>query len=182
MYHRFNEKKYPSTNIQIEIFKKQIEIIKKNNFEFNNPVEFDLKFFSPKSEKKILITIDDAFSSFYQNAWPYLKENKIFIVMLSRFMWEDLEKGVFRNYKRIKSVLKFNFIERVLAKNIDQQQKNRNLELLAIKSNYNQNNLYDTSLIFSGNNIILLKSEEIDVMLDDQEYFWEVKHSPKHRI
>jgi hypothetical protein len=112
----------------------------------------------------------------------YLKENKIFIVMLSRFMWEDLEKGVFRNYKRIKSVLKFNFIENVLAKNINQQQKNRNLELLAIKSNYNQNHLYDTSLIFSGNNIILLKSEEIDVMLDDQEYFWEVKHSPKHRI
>lgn len=112
----------------------------------------------------------------------YLKENKIFIVMLSRFMWEDIEKGVFRNYKRIKSVLKFNFIENVLAKNINQQQKNRNLELLAIKSNHNQNNLYDTSLIFSGNNIILLKSEEIDVMLDDQEYFWEVKHSPKHRI
>ena len=112
----------------------------------------------------------------------YLKENKIFIVMLSRFMWEDLEKGVFRNYKRIKSVLKFNFVENVLAKNINQQQKNRNLELLAIKSNYNQNNLYDISLIFSGNNIILLKSEEIDVMLDDQEYFWEVKHSPKHRI
>ena len=112
----------------------------------------------------------------------YLKENKIFIVMLSRFMWEDLEKGVFRNYKRIKSILKFNFTENVLAKNINQQQKNRNLELLAIKSNYNQNNLYDTSLIFSGNNIILLKSEEIDVMLDDQEYFWEVKHSPKHRI
>ena len=112
----------------------------------------------------------------------YLKENKIFIVMLSRFMWEDLEKGVFRNYKRIKSVLKFNFIENVLSKNINQHQKNRNLELLAIKSNYNQNNLYDTSLIFSGNNIILLKSEEIDVMLDDQEYFWEVKHSPKHRI
>jgi hypothetical protein len=112
----------------------------------------------------------------------YLKENKIFVVMLSRFMWEDLEKGVFRNYKRIKSVLKFNFIENVLAKNINQQQKNRNLELLAIKSSYNQNNLYNTSLIFSGNNIILLKSEEIDVMLDDQEYFWEVKHSPKHRI
>ena len=112
----------------------------------------------------------------------YLKENKIFIVMLSRFMWEDLEKGVFRNYKRIKSVLKFNFIENVLAKNINQQQKNRNLELLAIKSNHNQNNLYDTNLIFSGNNIILLKSEEIDVMLDDQEYSWEVKHSPKHRI
>ena len=112
----------------------------------------------------------------------YLKENKIFIMMLSRFMWEDIEKGVFRNYKRIKSILKFNFIESVLAKNINQQQKNRNLELLAIKSNHNQNNLYDINLIFSGNSIILLKSEEIDVMLDDQKYFWEVKHSPKHGI
>ena len=112
----------------------------------------------------------------------YLKENKIFLMMLSRFMWEDIEKGVFRNYKRIKSVLKFNFIEIILAKNINQQQKNRNLELLAIKSNYNQNNLYDINLIFSGNSIILLKSEEIDVMLDDQEYFWEVKYFPKHKI
>jgi len=112
----------------------------------------------------------------------YLKENKIFIMMLSRFMWEDIEKGVFRNYKRIKSVLKFNFIESVLAKNINQQQKNRNLELLTIKSNYNQNNLYDINLIFSGNGIVLLKSEETNVMLDDQEYFWEVKHSPKHKI
>jgi len=132
----------------------------------------DLKTISAYSQDSI-VSIKDI---------VYLKENKIFIVMLSRFMWEDLEKGVFRNYKRIKSVLKFNFIENVLAKNINQQQKNRNLELLAIKSNYNQNNLYDTSLIFSGNNIILLKSEEIDVMLDDQENFWEVKHSPKHRI
>ena len=112
----------------------------------------------------------------------YLKENKIFIMMLSRFMWEDIEKGVFRNYKRIKSVIKFNFIESVLAKNINQQQKNRNLELLAIKNNHNQNNLYDINLIFSGNSIVLLKSEEIDVMLDDQEFFWEVKHSPKHKI
>ena len=111
----------------------------------------------------------------------YLKENKIFIVMLSRFMWEDIEKGVFRNYKRIRSVLKFNFIENVLAKNINQQQKNRNLELLAIESNYSQNNLSNINLIFSGNSIILLKSEEIDVMLDDREYFWEVKYFPKHR-
>jgi hypothetical protein len=112
----------------------------------------------------------------------YLKENKIFIMMLSRFMWEDIEKGVFRKYKRIKSILKFDFIESVLAKNINQKWKNINLELLAIRSNYNQDNMYDINLIFSGNGIILLKSEEIDVILDDQEYFWEVKHSPKHKI
>ena len=107
MYHRFNENKYPSTNIQIEIFKKQIEIIKKNNFKFNNPVEFDLKFFSPKSDKKILITIDDAFSSFYQNAWPYLKENKIpFILFVST---EPIGKFGYMNWKQIKEIDKEDF-------------------------------------------------------------------------
>ena len=112
----------------------------------------------------------------------YLKKNKIFIMMLNRFMWEDIEKGPFRSYKRIKSVLKFNFVENVLAKNINQHQKNRNLELLAIKSEYKPDNLYNINLIFSGNSILLFKSEEIDVMLDDQAYFWKVKHSPKHKI
>jgi hypothetical protein len=112
----------------------------------------------------------------------YLQNNKIFITMLSRFMWDDIERGIFRNYKRIKSVLKFNFIESVLAKNINQQWQDRKLELLAIKSNYNKDNMYDINLIFSGNSIMLLKSEEIDVILDDQEHFWKVKYFPKHKL
>ena len=112
----------------------------------------------------------------------YLKQSKIFIMILSRFMWEDVEKGVFRNYKRIKSILRFHFIEKVSAKNINQEQKMRNLELLAIESRINKNNMYDTNLIFSGNGVISLKSEEIDVMLDDGDKFWEVKHSPKHKL
>ena len=42
MYHRFDETKYPSTNIQMDVFKKQINIIKNNNFDFYSPDEFDL--------------------------------------------------------------------------------------------------------------------------------------------
>jgi peptidoglycan/xylan/chitin deacetylase (PgdA/CDA1 family) len=84
MYHRFNEEKYPSTNIQMSVFIKQIEIIKKKNYLFYDPGEFNLNFNSPKEEKKILITIDDGFSSFYKNAWPFLKKNKIpFILFIS---------------------------------------------------------------------------------------------------
>ena len=64
MYHRFNENKYPSTNIEMEIFKKQINIIKKNSFDFYDPNEFNLNFDNPKLNKKILITIYDAFSYF----------------------------------------------------------------------------------------------------------------------
>ena len=49
----------------MDIFKKQINIIKKNNYEFYDLNEFNIKYSNPKKEKKILITIDDAFSSFY---------------------------------------------------------------------------------------------------------------------
>ena len=112
----------------------------------------------------------------------YLKENKIFIVLLSRFMWEDLEKGVFRKYKRIESILKFSNVNAVKSKNINQFQKKRNLELLAIKSSIIKKKTYEISLIFSGNNIMLLKSEDIDLTLDDQSFFWGVKKFPRHGI
>jgi poly-beta-1,6-N-acetyl-D-glucosamine N-deacetylase len=84
MYHRFNESKYPSTNIQMRIFENQIEIIQKSGYKFNNPNNFKEKFNIPKTKKEILITIDDAFESFYLEAWPYLKKNKIpFILFVS---------------------------------------------------------------------------------------------------
>ena len=47
-----------------------------------------------------------------------LKKNRIFIIQLNRFMWEDVEKGVFRKNKRIRTVLKFDNVIKVLSKNI----------------------------------------------------------------
>ena len=76
MYHRFNESKYPSTNIQMDIFKEHIRIIQNSDFNFHNPNKFKEQFGNIKSKKEIMITIDDAFESFYLEAWPYLKENK----------------------------------------------------------------------------------------------------------
>jgi peptidoglycan/xylan/chitin deacetylase (PgdA/CDA1 family) len=68
----------------MEVFKNQIEIIKKSNYSFNNPDNFKEEFDIPKLNKEVLITIDDAFQSFYLKAWPYLKENKIpFILFVS---------------------------------------------------------------------------------------------------
>ena len=84
MYHRFNENKYPSTNIQMDIFEKHINIIKSENLKFENIDMFNENFRKNKNKKKILLTIDDAFSSFYDNAWPFLKKNKIpFILFVS---------------------------------------------------------------------------------------------------
>ncbi len=77
MYHRFEENKYPTTNIKIEDFKKQIFLIKKNGFNFIEANNFENSLVNLKNKKKVLLTIDDAFKSFYDRAWPILKENKI---------------------------------------------------------------------------------------------------------
>ncbi len=107
MYHRFNENKYPSTNIKIDVFKKQLELIEKNSIEIYNPSKFDNEFNDPKKDKKILITIDDAFSSFYDNAWPILKEKEIpFILFVST---EPVGKFGYMNWEQIKEVSDYDF-------------------------------------------------------------------------
>ena len=84
MYHRFDENEYPSTNIQMDVFKEQIEIIRNLKYTFYDPKDLENNFHIIKAKKKILITIDDAFSSFYKIAWPYLKKEKIpFILFVS---------------------------------------------------------------------------------------------------
>ncbi len=84
MYHRFNENKYPSTNIQMDIFKEHIKTIDNLNYSFLDPKLLISDFNIRKENKKILITIDDGFKSFYNEAWPFLKENKIpFILFVS---------------------------------------------------------------------------------------------------
>jgi len=102
MYHRFNENKYPSTNIQMDIFEKQMEIIKEQNYEFYDPKNFVKEFEKIKENKKILITIDDAFKSFYTEAWPFLKEKKIpFILFVST---EPIGKYGYMNWDEIKEI------------------------------------------------------------------------------
>ena len=104
MYHRFDENKYPSTNIQMDVFKKQIKIIKDLKYNFYDPKDLQKKFYIPKIEKKILITIDDAFSSFYKIAWPYLKEEKIpFILFVST---ESVGRNGYMTWNQIKEIEK----------------------------------------------------------------------------
>ena len=84
MYHRFNEFKYPSTNISMDIFKKHVDLILDANLTFYHPKNFIDNFDIPKKQKKILLTVDDAFQSFYDDAWTYLKKNQIpFILFVS---------------------------------------------------------------------------------------------------
>ena len=104
MYHRFNENKYPSTNIRMEVFEEQMQIIENLNYNFNNPRLFVDEFSKPKDGKSILITIDDGFTSFYNEAWPYLKKNKIpFILFVST---EPVGKNGYMSWSQIKEIEK----------------------------------------------------------------------------
>ena len=108
MYHRFDESKYPSTNIQMDVFLKHIQLIKKLNYDFIHPEDFKKKFEISKKQKKILLTIDDGFQSFYNVAWPYLKKNKIpFILFVST---EPVGNQGYMSWEQIKEVEKENFV------------------------------------------------------------------------
>jgi peptidoglycan/xylan/chitin deacetylase (PgdA/CDA1 family) len=110
MYHRFNEQKYPSTNIKLDIFKKQVEEITKNGLKIINFHEFknimDQKSFA---EKSILLTIDDGFLSFYENAWPIFKENKIpFILFVNT---KNVGSHGYMDWEQLKEISKFEFVK-----------------------------------------------------------------------
>ena len=108
MYHRFDENKYPSTNIKLNDFKSHINLIKEMNFEFISHEQFD-EYINAKSEaKRILLTVDDGFSSFYKNAWPILKKEKIpFIIFINT---ENVGSRGYMNWEEIKKIAKFDFV------------------------------------------------------------------------
>ena len=86
----------------MDIFEKQMEIIKEQDYEFYDPKNFVKEFEKIKENKKILITIDDAFKSFYREAWPFLKEKKIpFILFVST---EPIGKYGYMNWDEIKEI------------------------------------------------------------------------------
>ena len=112
----------------------------------------------------------------------HLKKNKIFLMQINRFMWEDVEKGVFRKNKRIRTVLKYENIVEVNSKKINQQNKDKFLDFLAIECHQMPDKNYEMKLIFSGDLIIRVLVEVIEVTLDDQGEPWDTKNKPKHKV
>ena len=110
----------------------------------------------------------------------HLKKNRIFLVQLNRFMWEDVEKGVFRKNKRIRTILKFENVLEVNSKNINQKSKDQFLDFLAIECQQTPDKHFEMKLIFSGDSVVRVLAEVIEVTLDDQGEPWETKNKPKH--
>ena len=110
-----------------------------------------------------------------------LEKNRIFLMQLNRFMWEDVEKGILRKNKRIRTVLKFDNVIKVHSKNINQLKKDKFLDFLTIETNKMPDNNYEMKIVFAGDSVIKVIAEVIEVTLDDQGSAWDTKNMPKHK-
>ena len=144
--------------------KKNLKLIGKN--------QEDLKIISTYIQDSI-VTVGDM---------VFLEKNRIFLMIVNRFMWENVEKEVFRKNKRIRCAVKFEEVIKVESKNINQKNKNRPLECLAIKCNLIFDETYKIKIFFAGNSIITIISEVIEAALHDIGKPWNVKHIPIHKI
>ena len=92
----------------------------------------------------------------------YLQKNKVFLLSLKRTKIETENEG-----KKVNSICKFEFVDSVKSKNINQENVDQKLELITMDYLKNNNN-YEISLIFTNNAYITLSTEIIEVTLDDQ--------------
>ena len=101
----------------------------------------------------------------------FLQSNKIFLLSIERTKIESEQED-----KKINSICKFDFVDHVKSKNIDQKNKDMILELIGIDYLKNKEN-YEINLIFDNNAHISLMSETIEVRLEDQnEIKWWLKY------
>ena len=144
--------------------KKNLKLIAKN--------QEDLKVISAYSQDSIVAVKDIIF----------LEKNRIFVMIINRFMWEEIEKGINRQNKRIRCEIGLEGILKVKSKKINQKNKNKRLECLAIECNEILSKNNEINFFFAGGGVITLISESIEAVMHDLGEPWNVRHAPKHKI
>ncbi len=92
----------------------------------------------------------------------YLESNKVFLLSIERIKVENENED-----KKVNSICRFDFVDKVKSKNIDQSNQELVLELVGI--DYLKNNdVYEINLFFSNNAYITLTAETIEAILEDQ--------------
>ena len=147
----------------------------------NKKIDFNLKLLALNDDDLKVLSAHLQDSVVLVKDIIFLKKSRTFLMMVNRFMWEDIELGIFRENKRIRCAVKFENVLEVKSRNISQKKKDKILELLSIDSEV-KNNKKELLITFAGNNEIILIVEEINILLDDVGLSWKVKHVPKHQL
>ena len=131
----------------------------------------DLKVFAAYLQDSVIIPQDI----------KYLEKNKTLICVFNRFMWEDAEKGIFRDNKRIRSAFKIDEVRSVKSKNLNPNEK-KALEFLTVNIEPDNQENININLLFSGNMTISVSVEAINATLEDFSNSWKTKTKPFHKI
>tara|TARA_Y100000590_G_scaffold58314_1_gene61622 strand:- start:316 stop:765 length:450 start_codon:yes stop_codon:yes gene_type:complete len=143
-----------------------------NNIKLIGKNEEDLKIISAYIQDSV-VTVKDM---------VFLKKNRMFLLIVNRFMWENIVDSSNKENQRVKCAIKFEGIFEVKSKKINQQNKEKRLEFLTIECNRILDKNYEIKFFFAGGSIITLISEFIEVSMHDLGKPWAVKHVPKHKI
>ena len=144
----------------------------KNNLKLiGNNLE-DLKIISAYSQDSIVLVKDMVF----------LKKNRVFVMMLNRFMWENMDNEDLRSNKRVRCAIKFDGVLKVKSKRINQKKINKSLICMAVECNEISNENYEVKIFFSGDSMVTLILESLEVVMQDLGAPWGVKNIPKHKI
>ena len=144
----------------------------KSNIKLIGKNEEDLKIISAYIQDSV-VTVKDM---------VFLKKNRMFLLIVNRFMWENIVDSSNKEKQRVKCAIKFEGIFEVKSKKINQQNKEKRLEFLTIECNRILDKNYEIKFFFAGGSIITLISEFIEVSMHDLGKPWAVKHVPKHKI
>ena len=144
----------------------------KSNIKLIGKNEEDLKTISAYIQDSVVAVKDMVF----------LEKNRIFLLIVNRFMWENIVDNSNKQNQRIRCAIKFEGIFEVRSKKINQQNKEKRLEFLTIECNKILDKNYEIKFFFAGGSIITLISEFIEVTMHDLGKPWAVKHVPKHKI
>jgi len=144
----------------------------KDNIKLIGKNEEDLKTISAYIQDSVVAVKDMVF----------LEKNRIFLLIVNRFMWENTVSNSNEKKQRIRCAIKFEGIFKVKSKKIKQKNKEKRLEFLTIECNRILNKNYEIKFFFAGGSIITLISEFIEVTMHDLGSPWNVKYVPKHKI
>lgn len=114
----------------------------------------------------------------------WLPAQKRFALVLNRFAWEALEKGLRRKkaYQRRRTGLHFDRVASVQSSGIDLAAKDNVLSLLAVQFHETETPAGDIHFVFSGGGTIRLSVECLEAQLSDLGPAWSADHAPRHSI
>ena len=112
----------------------------------------------------------------------WLPGQKRFALVLNRFAWEALEKGLRRKktYQRRRTGLHFDRVASVQSSGIDLDGKENVLSLLAVQFHESESPAGEIHLVFSGGGTIRLSVECLEAQLSDLGPAWSADHAPRH--